>query len=276
MSLDAAERAVREGDLDAAVRHLQEQVRHQPADPKLRIFLFQLLCVNGQWERALTQLELAAELDPGALAMAQMYREAIQCERLRAGVFEGKRSPLIFGEPPEWLALLIESLLVAGTARAGESQSLRERAFEAAPASSGTIDDQPFEWIADADMRLGPVCEAIINGRYYWVPFERLARISIDAPADLRDVVWLPAHFEFSNGGESVGLIPTRYPGTERDEDAQLRLARKTVWNEVSADVFVGRGQRQFATNTGEHAVMDARAIVLNGSNEASEDSADA
>jgi type VI secretion system protein ImpE len=263
MSLDAAERAVREGDLDAAVRHLQEQVRHRPADPKLRIFLFQLLCVLGQWDRALTQLNVAAELDPSALAMAQMYREAIGCELLRAGVFDGKRSPLIFGEPSEWLALLIESLLVGGTARSGEAHALRERAFEAAPTTSGTIDNQPFEWIADADMRLGPVCEAIINGRYYWVPFDRLSQIAFDAPTDLRDVVWLPAHFEFTNGGDAVGLIPTRYAGTERDEDPQLRLARKTVWHEVAADVFVGAGQRQFATDTGEHAAMDVRAIVF-------------
>ena len=48
--------------------------------PKLRVFLFQLLCVLGQWERALTQLNVAAELDAQALAMAQMYREALQCE----------------------------------------------------------------------------------------------------------------------------------------------------------------------------------------------------
>ena len=50
--------------------------------------------------------------------MAQMYREAIQCERLRADVFAGRKSPLIFGQPDEWLALLIEALLVTGTPRA--------------------------------------------------------------------------------------------------------------------------------------------------------------
>ena len=38
-------------------------------------------------------------------------------------------------------------------------------------------EDSAFEWIADADDRLGPVLEAIVNGRYYWVPFERVRRI---------------------------------------------------------------------------------------------------
>ncbi len=262
-SLAVAEQAVRNGDPDAALATLQEQVRGNPSDPKLRVFLFQLLCVGGQWERALTQLNVAAELDPAALVMAQMYREALQCENLRAEVFAGKRSPVIFGEPPEWMALLIESLLVRGTERSGETQALRERAFEAAPATAGSIDGQPFEWIADADMRLGPVCEAVINGRYYWVPFDRLSRIDLEAPTDLRDVVWMPAHFQFGNGGESVGLIPTRYPESAASDDAQVRLARKTVWREEAPEVFVGLGQRVLATDAGEHAIMDLRTIVL-------------
>ncbi len=81
-------------------------------------------------------------------------------------------------------------------------------------ASAGDIDGQPFEWIADADSRLGPVLEAVINGRYYWVPFSRLSRIQIEPPEDLRDMVWMPAHLQFENGGESVALIPTRYQGS--------------------------------------------------------------
>jgi type VI secretion system protein ImpE len=263
MSLEAAERAVRDGDLDGALRHLQDQVRQRPADPKLRIFLFQLLCVLGQWERALTQLNVAADLDAQALGMAQMYREAVQCEALRAAVFAGQRSPLIFGEPSEWLALLIESLLVTGTERAAEASSLRERAFEGAPPTAGALDGQPFEWIADADMRLGPVLEAVINGRYYWLPFERLSKVDLEAPADLRDMVWIPAHFEFSNGGQSVGLIPTRYAGSEDAADPLVRMARKTEWKEIAPDVFVGQGQRLLATDTGEHALMDIRSITL-------------
>ena len=263
MSLEAAEQAVRDGDLQAALRQLQDQIKQQPARADLRVFLFQLLSVLGQWERALTQLNVAADLDAKTLAMAQMYREAIKCEALRADVFAGKMSPVVFGQPEEWLALLIESMLVHGRSRPTEAQSLRARAFEAAPPTTGSLDNQPFEWIADADMRLGPVCEAVINGRYYWVPFERLARIDIEAPVDLRDVVWMPAHFEFANGGDAVGVIPTRYPGSETADEAVLALARKTIWREDAPDVFCGIGQRILTTDNGEHPIMDVRSIVL-------------
>jgi type VI secretion system protein ImpE len=98
MSLQAAEQAVRDGSLDVAIRDLQDQVRRSPEKVELRVFLFQLLCVMGQWDRARAQLDVAAELDAGTLAMAQMYREAVRCEMLRAEVFAGKRSPVIFGD----------------------------------------------------------------------------------------------------------------------------------------------------------------------------------
>ena len=261
MSLDAAERAVRDGDLEAALTNLQEQIRKSPANAELRVFLFQLLSLLGQWERALTQLNVAADLDAKTLAMAQMYREAIRCEVLRAEVFAGKRSPVVFGEPEEWLALLIESLLADGSGRSRQAQELRERAFEAAPTTAGSIDGKTFEWIADADMRLGPVCEAVINGRYYWIPFARFSRVDLETPTDLRDFVWMPGHFEFANGGETVGVIPTRYPGSEASTDAYVCLGRKTVWNEPSPDVFHGLGQRVLTTDAGDHPLMDVRTI---------------
>ena len=259
----AAEQSLRDGDLAGALHQLQEAVRAKPDDSKLRIFLFQLLSVLGQWERALNQLNVAAELDPGALAMAQMYREALHCEVLRAQVFEGRKSPMVFGQPDQWLALLIESLLLSGQGKHREAGTLRATAFDEASATSGVLDNQPFEWIADADSRLGPVCEAIINGRYYWLPFSHLREVTVDAPEDLRDLVWMPAHFRFENGGESVALIPTRYPGSEKTDDSQLLLARKTVWIEAAEDIYFGLGQRLFATDNGEVPLMDTRKISL-------------
>jgi type VI secretion system protein ImpE len=264
MSLTAsAEQALRHGDPATALELLKNEVREHPADPKLRIFLFQLMAVMGEWERAMNQLAVAAELDPAALAMAQMYRDALRCESLRAEVFAGKRSPMVFGQPEEWLALLIEALLREGSGQVSSARKLREAAFQAAPASGGTIDGTVFEWIADADMRFGPVLEAIINGGYYWVPFSRLSLVNLDEPTDLRDVVWMPAHLRFSNGGESVALIPTRYPRSETQSDGAVCLARKTLWQEVSPGVFEGLGQRQLATDAGEVSIMDVRSIAI-------------
>ncbi|MFT4959945.1 MAG: type VI secretion system protein ImpE [Paracoccaceae bacterium] len=251
------------GDPGQALKALQDQVRSNPADAKLRIFLFQLLCVLGDWKRAITQLKLSAELDPAATLMAQTYREAIICEVFREKVFAGEKEPLILGEPQEWLALLIEAQKALSAGKPDEAAAVRARAFEAAPACAGVIDGKPFEWVADADMRLGPVLEVIINGRYFWLPFTAISQLTIDEPTDLRDAVWTAATLTLVNGGEVVALIPTRYPGTEKSDDPIAKLARTTTWNDVGADTFVGSGQRLLATDQGDIALMDIRNLTM-------------
>jgi type VI secretion system protein ImpE len=258
-----AQQALREGNAARALKLLTEQVRAKPQDARLRVFLFQLLCVLGQWERALNQLNVTLELDASTLPMVQTYREAIACETLRREVFAGRKVPMLFGEPQSWTALLIEALLREGRGEPDAGRSLRAQALDEAPASSGSVDGQAFAWIADADPRLGPTLEAVINGRYYWLPWNRLARVDIDPPQDLRDAVWMPAHFQFTNGGEVVGLIPTRYPGTDLAAGDGLALARRTEWQDAGDEVFLGLGQRLFVTDQAEIGLMDVRSVLI-------------
>ncbi len=240
---------------------LRRMIQKQPQRSDLRIFLFQIYCVQGEWIKAATQLDVLLELDPSSKPMVETYREALKCEALRREVFDGKRSPLVLGAPQDWLAMLIEALRVDAEGRPDAAAGLRASALEAAPATSGKLDDAPFAWLADADSRLGPVIEAIVNGKYYWVPVSRLIRIEIDKPADLRDFVWAPATLTLENGAASVALIPTRYPGTERETDNALRLARATDWREQPGGAWHGVGQRMLTTDQAEVALLDVRVL---------------
>jgi type VI secretion system protein ImpE len=259
------ERRIRVEGIEEALETVQDQVRKNPSDAKHRIYLFQLLSLRGEWERALNQLKVVGDLDAASLAMVQTYREALRCEALRAEVFSGRRSPLVFGEPAAWVAHMIEALRLTTDGQSARAQELRERAFEQAPAVPGTLDGQPFEWIADADSRLGPILEAVINGRYYWVPFLHISSLQVEEPADLRDLVWMPAYFTWLNGGEAAGLIPTRYPGSEGSADEAIQAARRTEWAERPGEEYHGLGQRMLATDAGEYALMDIRQVSLGG-----------
>jgi type VI secretion system protein ImpE len=260
-----AEDSLREGRLHDALTELQGQVRKDPSNSRHRVFLFQLLCVLGDWNRARDQLKVLAELDPGTLALVHVYGAAISCEQVRREVFAGTRTPLVLGEPLPWVALLVQALAAGGPERGGDVRALRADALEQAPAIPGTIDGHAFEWLADADVRTAPVCEAMIDGRYYWVPFERIRSVVIEAPSDLRDFVWLPAQLVLANGGEAAALLPVRYPGSESDADQLIRLARKTEWDEVAPETFHGRGQRMLATDADEFGLLDVRRIELRG-----------
>jgi type VI secretion system protein ImpE len=141
------------------------------------------------------------------------------------------------------------------------ASELRRRAFEEAPAVGGTVDGRRFEWLGDADTRLGPVLEVILEGCYRWVPFCRIRRVHFEKPSDLRDLVWLPAQFVWTNGGEASGHIPTRYPNTENSADSALRLARKTEWENKEGEACIGLGQRTFATESTDYPMLECRII---------------
>ena len=75
--------------------------------------------------------------------------------------------------------------------------------------------------------------------------------------------MWASAHFRFTNGGDTVALIPTRYPGSEASDDPGVFLARKTVWRDLGPETLAGIGQRLWATDAGEFPLLEARAIDL-------------
>jgi len=258
------EEHLKSGNPAAALLALQNLVRADPSDAKLRIFLFQLLCVLGDWKRAIAQLKLSAELDEGATMMAKAYREAIICEVYREKVFAGEKDPLIFGEPQEWLALLIEAQKLLAQDKVQEAADLRARAFDGAPASTGEMNGTRFEWIADADMRLGPVLEIIVNGRYFWLPFAQIKALEVEEPSDLRDAVWTAGTLTLVNGGEVAALIPTRYPGSTKADPAMM-LARATDWRDVGAETFLGLGQRLLTSDQGDYPLMDLRSLTMDG-----------
>ena len=270
--------SLRNADLATSLKSLQAEVRDNPSEPKHRIFLFQLLTILGQWERALGQLNVLRDLNAESLSLVQTYQETLNCEALRDAVFSGNRSPLIFGEPEPWMAMMLESLKLTSQGNFAESATMRENALENAPAVSGTlslfpektssdepatVETFPFEWLADADSRIGPFLEAIINGKYFWVPFQRIGSIALEKVSDLRDLVWLPARFEWANGGEMVGFIPTRYVNSQSQSDDHVRLGWKTIWNEVGEGSFVGFGQRILATDSDEYPLTKIQKIAF-------------
>ncbi|MBI5384365.1 MAG: virulence protein SciE type [Verrucomicrobia bacterium] len=254
---------VQAGRLEEALAALQTEIRHKPEDTRLRLFLFQLNCILGRLDKALTQLQAIASLDAETMLMAQIFRPVIACELLRRDVFAGKRTPIIFGEPMEWVGLLVRANELIAKGEFTAAAELRAQAFDAAPATAGKINGEPFEWIADADSRFGPMLEAIIEGKYYWVPFCRVQKIESEKPSDLRDLVWMPVQFTWTNGGSVPGHIPVRYPGTEESADGPLRLARQTGWCQQAGDTFLGMGLRVLATDANEYSLLECRALEL-------------
>lgn len=256
-----AQTLIREGKVKEALAELFQSVRDNPANLDYRIYLFQLLAVDGQYDRALTQLNVTGEMDPKTLMMVQTYREVIQCEVLRSQVFAGVKTPLIFGDPEAWVAPVLESLKQAAAGEHEKAQQLRESAYELIPTISGNINGDAFEWMADADSRIGPFVEAIVNGKYFWIPTTCIKDIHFHEPEDLRDLVWLPTEFTWANEGKAVGFVPVRYIDNASESKPELQLARLTDWQQAADNIYYGLGQRMFATDAGDYSLLDIRDI---------------
>ncbi|HWV99912.1 MAG TPA: type VI secretion system accessory protein TagJ [Candidatus Acidoferrum sp.] len=258
-----AEQLIKNGQLKEGLTALQQEVRAKPDDQRLRIFLFQVNCVLGQWEKALNQLQVLSSLSAETMMLAQIFQPVLACEMLRREVFAGKRTPLMFGKPMEWMGMLVQANELLAEGQVPAAAALREKAFEAAPATAGSRNGTPFEWIADADSRLGPILEAIVEGKYYWIPFCRIKKLFVPKPSDLRDLVWAPVQFIWANGGEASGHIPCRYSGTEATTDDALRLARKTEWNAPGEGLNLGLGQRVLATDAEDIPLLECGSLEL-------------
>ncbi|HEY5289704.1 MAG TPA: type VI secretion system accessory protein TagJ [Caulobacteraceae bacterium] len=246
-----ADELFRAGDLEGARIALIETAKKAPADQAVRMFLFQLLCLLGQWEKAKIQLRTLASLSPEAQMLAVNYNLAIDAETVRARTFAGDEPPTLLVSRSPWAGDLASALGAQAQGRLAEAEERRREAFAAAPDTPGTLDGVEFDWIADGDARFGPAFEAIIAGRWGLVPFDAVERIESEGPRDLRDLVWLPAQVAFRSGQSVNAMLPTRYPGSEAAEDAAVRMARRTDWRDESWGSS-GLGQHEWSLGGGD------------------------
>lgn len=260
--------------LSDALARAEADVRARPQHASPRRLLFELLCVLGQWERALTQLQAWAAREADADSTAHVMRGLIRAEHQRTEVFAGRlEAPTLCAADapaPAWMAGLGEALKLAAEAHlAGMDAShepadaARESALSRAPDTPGSSNLLPaFDWITDSDSRLGPVCEVIVAGAYRWLAFEHLAKVSKAAPAGLIDLVWSQVDLVLRDGSALKAYMPMRYPVHAGDRDALL-MARETVWSEVGRTGVHARGQKMWTTDAGDMPLLDLRGCTF-------------
>lgn len=258
---------LREGDLDGARSALVEVVRARPGDDKARMFLFQLLCVTGEWDKARKQLQALVQVAGNAQMLAVTYNQAIDAECARADVFAGKADMPVLVGMGGWVEGVARALTLQSRGRHAEAEAVREEAFAEAPDTPGILDGRRFDWIADADTRFGPTFEAIVAGRYGLIPFDAVVSITSDGPEDLRDTVWYPVQLALKSGQSIAAFLPARYPGTQAAQSPALRLGRETDWVDAAHDGVAmqsGLGQRLWTLSGGEDAgLLELRKLTF-------------
>ena len=219
----------REGKLTEAIQTLQSYLRDRPSDASARIFLFELLCFAGEFVRAARQLNAlgGGEGDYGNLI--RLYGSALEAEQTR------------------------------------QDAALTELSPEDLSPVSCRVDGHAFSRLTDADERLGPRLEFIGAAEFHRIPFRYLSRIEIAAPANLRDLYFLPAKVE--TGPELDGFsfeqvfLPCLYAGSFLCDDELLKLGRTTEWFSQEDGSVRLAGLRLLVADGEEIALTDIRTI---------------
>ncbi len=253
------------GRIDDAIQAVTQDVKARPADSSLRVFLFELLCLKGDLDRASKQLDVLGTQGSGLdseLAI-QIYRDLIAAERARRAVFHDGGLPKFFLPPPPYMDDYV--LLANKIAKApAEAAAMLPAAEEQWPAITGRIGDRPFESCRDLDGRGGPVLVVFHNGSYLWLPFEQIRRIDVTAPRKLRDMVW--AHAQVETYEDSVGdvFVPALYVDTHTHANDQARLGKVTEWLSLQDQLLYGAGLRVFLVDDEEMSIFDLRNVEFN------------
>jgi type VI secretion system protein ImpE len=216
------------GKLNEAIEALGAELREHPADVQLRTFLFELLCFAGNWDRADKQLDILAGEDKDRRLGALLYRAAIQAERTRQEMFQ---------------------------------TGLPSNGADPGPVR-GTLNGKEFQSLEDADPRIGGRLEVLAGGNYMWIPFAHIAKIEMQPPKRLRDLLWAPATVETGPafGGSPLGevLLPVLSPASHSHSDDTVRLGRATVW-----ESDIPFGQKLLAVDNEEIPLLELRRLEI-------------
>jgi type VI secretion system protein ImpE len=254
------------GRLNEAIDAQLAAVRSAPLDSGRRTFLFELLAFAGQWERAEQQLAVLAQETAEKGWGASVYQNLIAAEKKRQQVFSGKARPDVFVDPPPFVATRWEALehLSRGTAEAtaAGTQKLAE-SDAAAPALSGTVNDQPVSGLRDMDDLLAPILEVMLLRDYVWVPWSQIRELEVEKPAHPRDLLWVPARMVLTDGEERRAYLPALYPDTGAAATDDLKLGRMTDWVVPDNDGPVrGVGQHVLAAGDRDFGLLEIRKFV--------------
>lgn len=256
-----AKELLKASELQAAIDEQTGKVKANPTDTQQRIFLFELLLFAGDWGRAERQMEAIAHQSMEAGLGVQVYRDNLKAERDRARLFSEGLQPHFIAGAPAYVRLHPEAINHLREGNLGAARETLDRAEEERPAFKGTLNGQPFADFRDYHDLVGPVLELIVQGQYTWLPLEQIKRLEIEAPKNLRDLMWTPARIETTDGSNGEVYIPSLYEGSHNHLNDQVKLGRMTDWTPAGEGVFLASGLRLFLVDGDDKALLEVREI---------------
>lgn len=250
------------GRLKEAIAAMNDEVKRHPTDTSRRGFLCELLCFAGELERADMQLDAMGQQEPQSMMGIALFRHLIRAEQARQQFYKDGRVPEFIAEPSAVLKLHLEASIRIREGKGAEAAELLAQAEAQRTRVSGTCNGQPFDDLRDLDDLTACFFEVLTsNGKYYWIPMERVQMVDFRAPVRPRDLLWRRAHMTVSDGPDGEVYLPTIYAGSHTDADDRVRLGRVTDWKRDGGAPVRGIGQRTFLLGDHDQTILQMKEL---------------
>ena len=249
-----AREALENGQLEDALTIQTEIFDRDPVNPAARLLLAELLILAGRLVEARTHFRY---LNSDAPHWPQVRRGFIQL--LKAVHRRGHRPTILTDIVPRHVRRRWKA---AQAIRVGDSEAAAvqiDGADNVSPAINGHVDGREFMGLRDADDRFASLLELFVGGKYCWLPFESLKRVTLAQPESVLDVAYRPARVHFVDGTVVRGVLPLVYPDSHAD-DGEFAIGLDTDWKDAGG-LAVGVGAKLILAGDEELRLGDCRQL---------------
>lgn len=249
------------GDLAGAVAAASAVVKAKPVSAPDRVYLAELLALQGQHQRADTHLKLAADGAPAELLAISQMRYLLRAAEARRAWHESGSVPDFIGQPNARQQQCMRLALLVREGDAPGARALLDE-LEALPLTEASVDGAAPAPLRDAsDLDQHGFEMLTLDGRYLWIAPEQVARMQLLPVRRPRDLLWRQAEVSLADGRDVTFFAPAQYHAPAAT-DAQ-RLAAETDWSETVGGIVVGQGQRILLVGEDARGFLDIRGIAV-------------
>ncbi|WP_149981868.1 type VI secretion system accessory protein TagJ [Pseudoalteromonas rhizosphaerae] len=232
---------IREGKLAEALAFCATELQDEPLNFDIRSIYAELLCINGELEKADKQIDFMVQKNPEFAVGAVNLRHLIRAQQSRIDFYQGNGIPKLFHDADELDTLFLKMHVAL---QEGEIEQAAGFAKEMEELRSSQDDGSAAR---DLDDTLSPYLELLgTNGEFYLANFNEIDSLKIEPVESLLESIWLRVEVTINGGPSGTAHIPLIYTNSESDLE---KLGQVSDWIELKAEFMIGKGMKMVFVN---------------------------
>lgn len=234
---------IREGKLTEALSCCATELQDEPLNFDIRSIYSELLCINGELEKADKQLDFMVQKNPEFAVGAVNLRHLIRAQQSRVDFYQGKGIPKLFHDANELDTLFLQMHVAL---LEGEVDEAAELAAQMETLRANELSDADFVG-RDLDDTLNPYLEVLgTNGEFYLANFNEIESLKVEPVSSLLESIWLRVEITIKDGPSGTAHLPLVYANSESELE---KLGQVSDWVELKDEFIIGKGMKMLFVN---------------------------